>query len=150
MWRTYMARWIDPRWPIGRLAFGLTQFVAISLAQALLGPIDSIMLRNRSTVSMTLVFGCAAVVLGLMGMATVKRLLDVGWTRYWAILTSGPILIYSLLAIGRSNPLFLKAGVIPAGLLSIAYCGLMIILCATPRKANMDLPCAPPLSEPQK
>jgi hypothetical protein len=138
MWRTYTTRLIDPRWPIGRLAFGITQFVAISLAQALLGPIDSIVLKNCSAVSMSLVFGSTSAALCLMGIATVKRLLDVGWPRYWAILISGPMLMHLLLAVGRSNPQFLRATVVPAGLLSMAYFGLMIILLVTPMRVDRD------------
>lgn len=128
MSRNGIASWLDPKSPISRYGYGIGQFIALTLAGALLRPIDSIMLQNRSAVSIGLVLVGAIVVLGLMTLLTAKRLLDVGWSQYWTLMMSGPILMNALLAIGRSNPGLLHAAFIPVGLLSVLGGALIVAL----------------------
>jgi uncharacterized membrane protein YhaH (DUF805 family) len=90
------------------------------------------MLQGKSTVSIALVLVGAAVVLSLMSLLAAKRLLDVGWSQYWTLMMSGPILMYALLAVGRSNPGFLRAALIPVGLLLVLAGALIVALLVKP------------------
>ena len=136
MLRNSIASWLDPKSPIGRNEYGIGQFVALMLAGALLRPIDSVMLQNRSSVSIALVLVGATVVLSLMSLLAAKRLSDVGWSRYWTLTMLGPTLMYALLAVGRFNPGFLRAALIPVGLLLVLGGALIVALLVMPSKSN--------------
>ena len=136
MLRNSIASWLDPKSPIGRNEYGIGQVVALMLAGALLRPIDSVMLQNRSSVSIALVLVGATVVLSLMSLLAAKRLSDVGWSRYWTLTMLEPTLMYALLAVGRSNPGFLRAALIPVGLLLVLGGALIVALLVMPSKSN--------------
>jgi len=124
----FVVRCVDPRCPISKKQYGVQQFVAILLACALLGPLDSIGQRGWQISAIILVFLSTSVVLGAMVILALKRLLDVGWSRYWSLLIIGPVLMYSLLAIGRSDTVLLRSAIIPVGILFAAGCGLIVVL----------------------
>ena len=130
--RNGLACWIDPRLPIGRSIYFIEQFFAIILAQALLKQIDSIGLRGFSAprIALTLIGACA--LFAAMGIVMAKRLLDVGWSRYWTFLIFGPVLLYSLLAVGRSNAGLLRVALIPIVLLFVPCCALIAALFVRP------------------
>jgi uncharacterized membrane protein YhaH (DUF805 family) len=129
-----MGRWIDPRSPMSKSSYGVQQFVAILVALGLLRAIDSIGIRGWGSVPIAAVLTGALATLTFMGLLTLKRLRDVGWSRYWCLLIAGPVLMYSLLAIGRSSPVLLREAVIPVGALFLAGCALIVTLFVVPGK----------------
>lgn len=141
--------WIDPRCRIGRAGFAVAQFILISLAQALLRSINSAELRHVSTQSMVLAPIGSAVVFALMYIFTAKRLLDVGWSWRWALLVSGPTLIYLLLAVWHPTPEIFRALIIPPSLLFLGFCGLVLLLLVLPGKAT-EVPRGSPITQPQR
>jgi uncharacterized membrane protein YhaH (DUF805 family) len=139
MWRKSVVNWLDPKSPISRNEYGIRQFIALVLAGALLGPIDSVMLQSRSTVSIVLVLVGATAVLSLISLLTAKRLLDVGWSRYWTLMMLGPVLMYALLAVGRLSPGLLHAAFIPVGLLFALGGALIAALFVKPGRVALPL-----------
>jgi len=139
MRRNGIANWLDPKSPISRNAYGIAQFVALVLAGALLGPIDSIMLQGRSSVSIALVLVGATAVLSVISLLAAKRLLDIGWSQYWTLMMFGPFLMYALLAMGRSNPGLLRAAFIPVGLLFVLGGALVAALFVKPSRVALPL-----------
>jgi uncharacterized membrane protein YhaH (DUF805 family) len=129
-----MNRWFDPRSPMSKSSYGVQQFVAILVAMELLRVVDSIGLRGWEPVSIAAVLIGTLATLTFIGLLTLKRLRDVGWSHYWCLLITGPVLMYSLLAIGRSSPALLREAVIPVGALFLAGCGLIVILFVIPGK----------------
>jgi hypothetical protein len=97
------------------------------------------MLQGRSTVSIALVLVGAAVVLSLMSLLAAKRLLDVGWSQYWTLMMSGPILMNALLAVGRSNPRLLRAAFIPVGLLFVLGGALIVVLLVKSGRVGLQI-----------
>ena len=138
MLRNRIADWLNPKLPVSRYGYGIGQFIALMLAGALLRLIDSIMLQNRSAVSIAMVLASAIVVLGVMTLLTAKRLLDVGWSQYWTLAMSGPILMNVLLTVGRSNPELLRRALIPVGLLLVVCGALIVALLVMPTKSTMS------------
>lgn len=136
MLRNSIASWLDPKSPIGRNEYGIGQVVALMLAGALLRPIDSVMLQNRSSVSIALVLVGATVVLSLMSLLAAKRLSDVGWSRYWTLTMLEPPLCTRSLQWDSSNPGFLRAALIPVGLLLVLGGALIVALLVMPSKSN--------------
>jgi uncharacterized membrane protein YhaH (DUF805 family) len=129
--------WFDPKLPINRNTYGFAQFVVLVIASALLGQIDSVMLHNRSTASTIFVLFGAILILSLMSILTAKRLLDVGWSRYWTFAMLGPVLMYALLAVGRSNVPLLRLVFIPVVLLFIL--GGVLIAALFVKSSRSDL-----------
>jgi uncharacterized membrane protein YhaH (DUF805 family) len=139
MRRNGIANWLDPKSPISKNQYTIAQFVALVLAGALLGPIDSIMLQSRSNVSIASVLIGTTAVLSLISLLTAKRLLDVGWSQYWTLIMFGPALMYALLAVGRSNPGLLRAAFIPVGLLFVIGGALVAALFVKPGRVALPL-----------
>jgi uncharacterized membrane protein YhaH (DUF805 family) len=136
--------WIDPECRIGRVGFSIALFLLISLAQALLRPINSIDYR-RSSIGLVLEILVASVaVFSLMCVFLVKRLMDVGLSRYWALLISGPIFLYSLFAFHCQDVSLVKVLMIPAVSLFLVFIGLTLILLAIPSKSVPPTPDPPP------
>lgn len=129
-----MGRLIYLTSPMSKSSYGVQQFVAILVALGLLRFVDSIGLRGWEPVSIAAVLTGTLATLTFIGILTFKRLLDVGWSRYWCLLIAGPILMYSLLAIGRSWPALLREAAIPVGALFLAGCALIVVLFVVPGK----------------
>jgi uncharacterized membrane protein YhaH (DUF805 family) len=125
-------RWIDPRRPIGRLAFAVSQFVLVSFAQLFLRRITSFEPRQFSTVPVFPIAIGAIIIFGVMCTLIIKRLQDVGWSTLWALLICGPILTYSLFLIDRLIRPMPQTLVFFAGLLLLAFCGLLLLLIVLP------------------
>jgi uncharacterized membrane protein YhaH (DUF805 family) len=127
-----ITQWLDPRVPISRTKYLVAQLITVMLGGALLDRVDSVLLQGWSAVLIALVLTGAAAVLALMSLLTVKRLLDIGWSRRWALLMLGPVLMYSLLAIGRSNQALIRAVFFPVVLLFVFGAALMAALFVRP------------------
>src|SRR5437867_477598 len=81
---------VNTKRPIGRLHFGIIQFLSLSLTEALLPHHD---LSRRQLV--LLVVGSISF-FGFWGITVAKRLLDIGWPRPWALLALAPAIAFVL------------------------------------------------------
>jgi uncharacterized membrane protein YhaH (DUF805 family) len=127
--------WIDPGYRIGRAGFSIALFLLISFAQTFLRPINSIDYQRSSIGPVLEIFVASVAVFSLMCVFVVKRLLDVGLSKYWALLISGPIFLYLLFAV-NTKLTAVKWLILPAGLLFLAFIVLVVVLIALPSKAG--------------
>jgi hypothetical protein len=80
---------------MNRIQYGVTQFIGISLAEAL---IPSHRLRAGT---FTLLVAGVAIVFGCMWITAVLRLRKIGWSKSWALLVMGPAALYVFLGLKR-------------------------------------------------
>ena len=78
----------------------------------------------------------SAAVFSLMCVFLLKRLLDVGLSKYWALLISGPIFLYLLFAINCANLTAVRWLLLAAGLPFLAFIVLIVVLIALPSKGT--------------
>jgi hypothetical protein len=71
---------------------------------------------------------CVVVLFAVMAIATAKRLLDVGWPRWWSFLVLGPVLLDTLSGIRKADSAFLKSAAILSAVLCVGYLALVAVL----------------------
>lgn len=130
---------LAPEVPIGRAWYAVAQFLLMILARLLLYPIHELAYRGPSVEPIVGVFVATVAVFGMMYILAVKRLLDVGWSRRWALLISGPVLIYLLLALRPLSRSFFTWAILPVGLLFLAFVGLILLLFGVPSKKESEV-----------
>jgi len=120
---TLFKRWLDVTSPAGPVGFTISQVGGFMLEGVL---------RHRvwtAEGATKLLWGtCLVVMFALLAIATVKRLLDVGWPRSWSVLVLGPILLDVLSGIGKAESAFLKLAAITSGVICLGYLALVVVL----------------------
>jgi len=120
-------RYVSLRQPVRRTVFCVTQLICVFLAEALVP--DKV--PKHVPVALLL----SAAVFTLMGTVAARRLLDVGWSRLWALLVLGPAALYAVM--GRVWPragsvhVFLAVAFV-SGIVFVAYCAMTILLAVRP------------------
>jgi uncharacterized membrane protein YhaH (DUF805 family) len=122
-------RYVSLRRPVGRTVFCLMQLICISLAEALV--------PDKVPKHLPAALLLSAAVFSLMGMIAARRLLDVGWSRLWAMLVVGPAALYAFM-----GGLWPRAGSVHVylvsalllGIVFVAYCAMTVLLAVRPAR----------------
>ena len=119
-----LKHWFDPRVPIGRIGFALTQLIGSGIEGAL---------RNRISPTegntKVLFISCVLALAALLAIVTIKRLVSIGWSRRWTLVILGPVLFDILFGIGSTNSPLLKMAFYPLLVSYIGYLLLVVVLC---------------------
>jgi uncharacterized membrane protein YhaH (DUF805 family) len=105
------------------------QLICISLAEALV--------PDKVPKHLPAALLLSAAVFSLMGMIAARRLLDVGWSRLWAMLVVGPAALYAFM-----GGLWPRAGSVHVylvsalllGIVFVAYCAMTVLLAVRPAR----------------
>ena len=122
--------WLNMRSAIGRTWFGVAQLLSLSMSGALFPR------HSLSKLQEVAFIGGTTAVFLFWGIMTAKRLLDIGWSRAWAMLALAPAAAWMLQASPQSRTAASSGIVLTLGILSVLYLLLTILLVLLPGRTS--------------